>query len=237
MPKTAMVLAAGLGTRMRPLTDRIPKPLVSLAGKPLIDHVLARLAEAGVTNVVVNVHHMADQIEEHLADRTVPHVQISDERGELLDTGGGVMRARAKLGNESIFIHNSDSVWIEGTEPCLQKMVEIWDPDIMDTLLLLAPVSNTLGYSGHGDFAMDERGVVRRPETGENVPFVFTGVSIAHPRLFQDSPDGKFSLNLLWDRAIAAHRVYGLQHEGVWMHVGTPEAVREAEERLRCEHA
>ena len=237
MPKTAMVLAAGLGKRMRPLTDQLPKPLVALAGRPLIDHVLARLSEAGVTNAVVNVHHMADQIEAHLAGRTEPAIQISDERGELLDTGGGVVRARTKLGNGPFFIHNSDSVWIEGKKPCLQRMVEAWDADTMDTLLLLAPVANTLGYSGQGDFAMDARGIVRRPEAGEVVPYVFTGVSIAHPRLFENAPDGKFSMNLLWDRAIAAARVHGISHDGVWMHVGTPEAVREAEERLRREHA
>lgn len=237
MPKTAMVLAAGLGTRMRPLTERVPKPLVPLAGKPLIDHVLARLTAAGVTRAVVNVHHMADQIEDHLANCTAPAVEISDERDILLDTGGGVVRALPKLGDDPFFVHNSDSVWIEGDSPCLLKMIDMWNPDTMDSLLLLAPVSETLGYSGTGDFAMDAGGVIRRPGAGESVPFVFAGVSIAHPRLFRDAPDGKFSLNLLWDRAIAAGRLYGVDHEGVWMHVGTPDAVREAEERLRREHA
>ena len=237
MPKTAMVLAAGLGTRMRPLTDRVPKPLVPLAGKPLIDHVLARLAAAGVSRAVVNVHHMADQIEDHLAGCMAPSIEISDERDLLLDTGGGVVRALDKLGGDPFFVHNSDSVWIEGAVPCLPKMIDAWDPDTMDCLLLLAPVSRTLGYSGTGDFATDARGIVRRPASGESVPFVFAGVSIAHPRLFLDAPDGKFSLNLLWDGAIAAGRLYGVEHDGVWMHVGTPEAVAEAEERLRREHA
>ena len=236
MPKTAMVLSAGLGTRMRPLTDRVPKPLVPLAGKPLIDHVLARLAAAGVNRAVVNVHHMADQIEDHLAGCTAPSVEISDERDVLLDTGGGVVRALDKLGDNPFFIHNSDSVWIEGATPCLRKMINAWDPDAMDSLLLLAPVSGTLGYGGTGDFDTDARGAVRRPASGESAPFVFAGVSIAHPRLFRDAPEGKFSLNVLWDRAISAGRLYGIEHEGVWMHVGTPEAVDEAEERLRREH-
>ncbi len=237
MPKTAMVLAAGLGTRMRPLTDTVPKPLVPLSGKPLLDHVLARLAAAGVTRAVVNVHHMADRIEDHVAGCAIPAIEISDERDVLLDTGGGVVRALPGLGPEPFFIHNSDSVWIEGGMPCLEKMIAAWDPEIMDTLLLLAPVTQTLGYSGAGDFVMDAHGLLRRRQEGENVPFVFAGVSIAHPRLFRNAPEGKFSLNLLWDRAISNARAYGVRHEGVWMHVGTPEAVREAEERLRREHA
>jgi len=237
MPKTAMVLAAGLGTRMRPLTDSVPKPLVPLVGKPLISHVLDRIAAAGVAEAVVNVHHMADQIEAHLAGRVHPSIVISDERDMLLDTGGGVVHALPKLGNAPFFIHNSDSVWIEGVNPCLGQMAQAWDADVMDTLLLLAPVSATLGYDGRGDFAMDTKGLVRRPEQGESVPFVFTGVSIAHPHLFEEAPDGKFSMNVLWDRAIDAGRVYGVRHEGLWMHVGTPDAVRAAEERLRREHA
>ncbi len=237
MPDTAMVLAAGLGTRMRPLTDSVPKPLVPLAGKPLIDHVLARLVTAGVNRAVVNVHHRAEQIEDHLAGCAAPSIEISDERDVLLDTGGGVVRALPRLGGDPFFIHNSDSVWIEGGTPCLEKMIAAWNPETMDALLLLAPVVRTLGYEGAGDFALDARGVLRRRGESESVPFVFAGVSIAHPRLFREAPEGKFSLNLLWDRAISAGRAYGVRHEGVWMHVGTPEAVREAEERLRREHA
>jgi len=233
--KTAMVLAAGLGTRMRPLTDKVPKPLVPLAGKPLLDHVLDRLALAGVGRAVVNVHYMADQVETHLAARAVPEIIISDERNVLLDTGGGVANALAMLGDSSFFIHNSDSVWIEGAEPCLVQMARKWNPDIMDTLLLLAPCETTLGYEGHGDFGMDDDGLVRRPRPEEPVPFVFTGVSLAHPRLFKNAPEGKFSLNVLWDEAIASGRACGLCHEGIWMHVGTPEAVREAEECIARE--
>jgi MurNAc alpha-1-phosphate uridylyltransferase len=153
----------------------------------------------------------------------------------LLDTGGGVANALEMLGDSSFFIHNSDSVWIEGAEPCLVQMARKWNPDIMDTLLLLAPCETTLGYEGRGDFNMDAGDLVRRPRSGEEVPFVFTGVSLAHPRLFKNAPEGKFSLNVLWDEAIASGRACGLRHEGIWMHVGTPEAVREAEECIARE--
>jgi len=230
-----MVLAAGLGTRMRSLTHALPKPLVPLAGRPLIDHVLDRLASAGVEKVVVNVHYMAGQIEAHLAARAAPKIAISDERNVLLDTGGGVRHALGKLGENSFFIHNSDSVWIEGAEPCLERLARMWDPDVMDTLMLLAHCATTLGYDGRGDFIMDADGLVSRPRSEEQVPFVFTGVSIAHARLFESAPEGKFSLNVLWDEAIARGRAHGLRHEGIWMHVGTPEAVREAEECIARE--
>lgn len=231
--KTAMVLAAGLGKRMRPLTDDRPKPLVELDGKALLDRVLDRLAAAGVAKAVVNVHYMADLIEAHLAAWPQPEIVISDERDALLDTGGGVARALPLLGGEPFFIHNSDSVWIEGPRPCLEQLAAAWDPDTMDTLMLLAPVIGTLGYDGRGDFHMDANHAVYRSAEGQMEPYVFTGVSIAHPRLFDDAPEGAFSLNLLWDRAIAAGRAFGLRHEGTWMHVGTPKAVGEAEARIR----
>lgn len=230
-----MVLAAGLGTRMRPLTDKVPKPLVPLDGKPLLDHVLDRLAEASVKKAVVNVHYMADQIEDHLVERDSPQIVISDERNALLDTGGGVALALPLLGSEPFFIHNSDSVWIEGPVPCLDAMAEAWDGEEMDTLMLLAPVTRTLGYAGRGDFHMDADGCIYRSGKGQFDPFVFTGVSIAHPRLFAEHPDGRFSLNLLWDRAITAGRAFGVTHKGTWMHVGTPQALDEAGEQLRRE--
>lgn len=228
-----MVLAAGLGTRMRPLTDKVPKPLVPLNGKPLLDHVLDRLALAGVEKAVVNVHYKANQIERHLAGRDSPQIVISDERDALLDTGGGVARALPLLGGAPFFIHNSDSVWTEGATPCLDLMAEAWNSEIMDTLFLLAPRDKTLGYDGKGDFLMHENGAVERRGDRDSVPFVFAGVSIAHPRLFAGCPEGKFSLNALWDRAIAGGRAFGVRHEGTWMHVGTPQAVEEAGELLR----
>lgn len=234
---TAMVLAAGLGTRMRPLTDDRPKPLVKLAGKALIDHVLDRLAAAAVMKAVVNVHYMADQIEDHLAGRQAPEVVISDERDALLDTGGGVARALPLLGEGPFFIHNSDSVWIEGPQPCLEQLAAAWMWDAMDALLLLARVSSTLGYDGRGDFGMDAGNALFRPAEAQVAPYVFTGVSIAHPRLFAGCPQGAFSLNLLWDRAIKEGRAFGLPHQGTWMHVGTPQAVGEAQDRIRLERA
>lgn len=226
---TAMVLAAGLGTRMRPLTDTMPKPLVPVNGKPLIDHVLDRLAAAGIARAVVNVHHFADQIEAHLEHRVRPAITISDERDALLDTGGGVVRALPRLGSAPFVIHNSDSVWVEGIGSNIARLVAAFDPERMDSLLLLALGATSVGYDGHGDFLMAPDGVLtRRPERGE-APFAFTGVSIARPRLFDGAPEGRFSLNVLWDRAIERKRLYGLRLDGVWMHVGTPEAIEDAE--------
>lgn len=232
-PQTAMVLAAGLGHRMRPLTDTMPKPLVPLGGRPLIDHVLDRIAEAGIERVVANVHYRADQIVTHLALRTVPQIAISDESAVLLDTGGGVRRALPQLGPGPFLIHNSDSVWIDGSRPNLPRLFQAWRDEDMDCLMLLAPVETSIGYSGNGDFSLDGRGRVARRVKGQSVPFVFTGVSIAHPRLFADSPEGAFSLNRLWDRAIAVNRVYGLTLDGIWMHVGDPAALERAEKQLK----
>jgi MurNAc alpha-1-phosphate uridylyltransferase len=226
---TAMVLAAGLGKRMRPLTDVVPKPLVRLKGKPLIDHVLDRLAAGGITRAVVNVHYLPDLIEAHVAKRTVPSIVISNERDALLDTGGGVVRALPLLGNEPFLIHNSDSVWIDGVGSNIARLIAAFDPDRMDSLMLLANGATSLGYEGRGDFCMDSDGVLLRRDEQRESPFVFTGVSIAHPRLFENAPSGAFSLNKLWDRAIDKRRLYGLRLDGVWMHVGTPQSVEEAE--------
>jgi len=229
---TAMVLSAGHGRRMAALNGKLPKPLIGLNGKPLIDHVLDRLAQAGVRRVVVNVHHYADLIEDHLKGRPSPSISFSDERAQLLDTGGGVKKALPRLGPKPFLIHNADSVWIESIGSNLARLVAAWDPMRMDCLLLLAPQSISQGYHGRGDFALEADGRIRRRGEQEVVPFVFTGVSIAHPRLFEASPEGAFSLNLLWSRAIAAGRAWGMRMEGVWMHVGTPEALVQAEQCL-----
>lgn len=226
---TAMVLAAGMGTRMRPLTDSIPKPLVPLKGSPLIDHVLDRLTIAGITKAIVNVHHHADALEAHLKGRKRPAITISDERGMLLDTGGGVVRALPLLGDKPFLIHNSDSVWIEGVGSNIARLIAGWDPEKMDSLMLLANAVTSLGYDGRGDFMMDAEGVLSRRPEQKDAPFVFTGVSIAHPRMLEGAPEGKFSLNTLWDRAIERRRLYGMRLDGAWMHVGTPEALAEAE--------
>ncbi len=229
MPKRAMVLAAGLGTRMRPLTNAKPKALVEVGGKPLLDHVLDRLAAGGVDTVVVNVHHFADQIERHLAGRRRPKVVISDERGVLLDTGGGVVKALPLLGAAPFFHLNSDTLWIDGVKPNLVRLAESFDPARMDALLLLAATAVSVGYAGRGDFAMATDGRLSRRAEREVAPFVYAGVAILSPAFFAGAPSGAFSLNLLFDRAIDAGRLYGLRLDGVWLHVGTPEAVPVAE--------
>ena len=229
---TAMVLAAGFGTRMG--ENPLPKPLVALAGKALIDHVLDRLAEAGIKRAVVNVHHRADQIERHLSARTRPAIDISDERAALLDTGGGVKKALPLLGPGVFLINNADSLWIEGVGGNLARLAAAWDDARMDCLKMLAPLARSHGYSGRGDFALESGGRIRRRKVEQEIlPFAFTGVSLAHPRLFADSPEHAFSLNEVWNRAIGAGRAYGLRMEGVWMHVGTPAALAEAEGILR----
>jgi len=231
-PSSAFVLAAGKGERMRPLTNTLPKPLVPLGGRPLIDHVLDRLAAAGIKRAVVNVHYLADKIEKHLAHRSTPKIIISDERDKLLDTGGGALRALPKLGDNPFIIHNSDSVWIEGLGSNLDRLLNAFDANQMDSLMLVAPLAASIGYEGLGDFQMDATGHLTRQTGPRLAPFVFAGVSIAHPRLFENAPKGAFSLNKLWDRAIDNGRLYGLRLEGIWMHVGTPDALAEAEAAL-----
>lgn len=235
---TAMVLAAGQGERMRPLTLTMPKPLIPLAGRPLIDHVLDRLAAAGVETAVVNVHYRADQLEGHLRNRDGrrPHILVSDERGVLLDTGGGVTKALPLLGTGPFIIHNADSVWSEAT-PALPRMLRFWDPEKMDCLLLLAPTGTSIGYNFDGDFSICEDGRLGRKAKGEVVPFAFAGASLCDARLFESAPEGRFSLNVLWDRALARGRLYGIELDGRWMHVGTPAALAEAETLFEREGA
>lgn len=236
-PRTAMVLAAGFGERMRPLTDTMPKPLVPVAGRPLIDHVLDRLAAAGIERAVVNVHYLADMIEGHLKGRTSPRIVISDERAKLLDTGGGVVKALGLIGGEP-FIHvNSDTIWIDGVKPNLERLAETFDPAAMDALLLLAPVSASIGYAGRGDFTMAADARLTRRGERDVAPFVYAGAAILRPELFKDAPAGAFSLTKLFDRAAAAGRLHGLRMEGVWMHVGTPEAIKDAEAAIAASTA
>lgn len=228
----AMVLAAGLGKRMRPITDTRPKPLVRVGGRALIDHALARLTQAGIRRVVVNVHYLGDQVIDHLAGRTDLAVRISDEREvpEPLETGGGIKRALPLLGPTFVVV-NSDSLWTEAATANLPRMLAGWRPDEMDILLLLA-ARESLGYDGAGDFEIAQDGRLARRAPGGTAPLVYAGVAILTRDLFADTPDGAFSLNLLFDRAIAAGRLYGERLDGEWLHVGTPEAIRDAEERL-----
>jgi MurNAc alpha-1-phosphate uridylyltransferase len=229
VPKSAMVLAAGFGRRMLPLTDTIPKPLVPVGGKALIDHVLDRLAEAGVETAVVNVHHLADVLESHLASRRTPKITISDERDALLDTGGGVVKALPLLGDAPFFHVNSDTLWVDGVKSNLPRLAQAFDPGTMDALLMMALTTTSVGYAGRGDFQMATDGRLKRRGEREVVPFVYAGVAILAPRMFADAPLGAFSLNRLFDRAIEAGRLHGLLLDGVWMHVGTPEAIKDAE--------
>ncbi|WP_132029992.1 nucleotidyltransferase family protein [Aquabacter spiritensis] len=229
-----MVLAAGMGTRMRPLTDTRPKPLVAVAGKPLVDHVLDRLAGAGIDEAVVNVHHHADLMEAHLATRSgAPRIRVSDERTRLLETGGGTRKALDLLGDAPFVAINADTIWIEGVKPNIARLIEQFDPERMDALLLVAATALSIGYSGFGDFTMDGEGrLSRRPERVVS-PFVYAGAGVFTPSLFDETPQGPFSLNLIFDRACEAGRLFGLRLEGVWMHVGTPEAIAEAETAIK----
>jgi N-acetyl-alpha-D-muramate 1-phosphate uridylyltransferase len=233
MPKTAIVLAAGLGMRMRPLTDTRPKALVEVMGRPLIDHALDRLAAADVNLAVVNLHHFADQIEAHLASRKRPKVIFSDEREGLLNTGGGVAKALSQLGTAPFFLLNSDSLWIEGVTPNLSRLGQAFDAGRMDVLLLLAPAATAVGYEGGGDYFMDAGGGLRRRTGDEKAPFVYAGAAILSPTLFEGAPDGAFPLTPLFDRAQEKGRLFGFALEGTFLHVGTPAALVAAEEAIR----
>lgn len=231
---TAMVLSAGLGTRMRPLTDTRPKPLVAVEGRALIDHVLDRVAEAGIPRAVVNLHHHADLLEAHLKARAgAPEVLLSDERGALLETGGGVRKALPLIGPGPFLAINSDTIWIEGMRPNLARLAERFDPATMDALLLLAPAALSIGYDGMGDFQMDTLGRLTRRAERQVAPFVYAGAAILKPELFAGTPEGAFSLNRIFDKAAADERLFGLRLDGVWMHVGTPDAIALAEEAIQ----
>jgi len=229
-PTKAMVLAAGLGLRMRPLTDTMPKPLVRVAGRALLDHVLDKLDAAGVTEAIVNVHYLPNQIIAHVASRARPHVIISDERDRVLGTGGGVVKALPLLGPAPFFHVNSDTMWIDGVQSNLTRLAEAFDPARMDILLLMAPTASSIGYGGRGDYAMLPDGALRKRREHQVVPFVYAGAAIMSPDVFADAPDGEFSLTTIFDRANEQERLFGLRLDGTWMHVGTPDAVAAAEE-------
>lgn len=236
-PGTAMVLAAGLGTRMRPLTGDRPKALVELDGRPLIDHVLDRLAEAGVARAVVNVHYFADRLERHLARRERPEVLISDERGELLETGGGLKKARPLLGEAPVLVANIDSVWVEEGEPALSALGRAWDPARMDACLLLARMERSIGFDTPGDFFLEPDGRLRFRGASPTAPYAFMGVHITKPQIVDAEPEGPFSLSILWRRLADEGRLHGVAFDGLWMHVGDPAARDEAEARLARERA
>lgn len=232
LPGAAMVLAAGLGARMRPLTDGTPKPLIRLNGKALIDYGLDHLLAPAVEKVVVNVHHHAGQVVAHLRARGRPHILVSDETGELLDTGGGIRKALPLIGKMPFYLINSDTAWRDWRQSALHRLASAYDDATMDALLLLIEPERAVGYDGPGDFVRDGKGRLRRREEGDKNAAAYMGVAILHPRLFRGAPRGRFSLNLLFDRAISQGRLFGIIHEGDWMHVGTPQALKDAEEFL-----
>lgn len=228
----AMVLAAGLGTRMRPLSASQPKPLLPLAGRSLLDHALDRLTEAGIGDAVVNAHWLADQVAASVAARSAPRITLQTEE-TLLETGGGVTRALPHLGADPFAVVNGDAFWLNGPEPALRRLADFFDPARMDGLLLLIRTAQIAGEVGRGDFMLDPLGAIRRPEEGEISPYLFGGVQILSPALFADAPSGAFSLNRLYNRAIEAGRLYGLVHDGVWFHLSTPGDLAHAEATLR----
>lgn len=229
---TAMVMAAGLGKRMRPLTAAQPKPLVRVAGKPLIDHSLDRLAEAGVARAVVNVHYLADSLEAHLGNRRrAPQIALSDERALLLETGGGMVKAQGLL-PDPFFCLNSDNIWLDGPRDIFRELSDGWDAARMDALLMLVRHPQAHNYAGQGDFRLDPLGRVSRRLPGRIAPFVFTGIQIVSHRLLREAPEGPFSTNILWNRAIAEGRLFGMVHTGHWFEVGTPQAIAPTEEML-----
>ena len=233
VPETAMIMAAGLGKRMRPLTATKPKPLIEVGGKPLLDHVLEKLRVAGVRKVVVNVHYLADALEAHLASRGHGlDVVISDERDLLMETGGGLVRAAPLIDSDPFLALNSDNLWIDGPADTLKLLASHWDGARMDALLLLVPQARALNHKGMGDFHMDREGRIRRRDKSHVAPFVFTGIQIASKRLLRDAPEGPFSTNLLWDRAIEEGRCFGAVHQGLWFDVGTPQSIHMTETAL-----
>jgi len=229
---TAMVLAAGLGKRMRPLTATQPKPLVRVAGKALIDYSLDHLADAGVARAVVNVHYLADALEAHLAARQgAPAIAISDERDLLLETGGGMVKA-APLLPDPFFCLNSDNIWLDGPRDVFRELSDAWDAERMDALLLVVSHDRVCNYAGEGDFHLDPLGRVSRRRTGRVAPFIYTGIQIVSHRLLRDAPEGPFSTNVLWQRAMEEGRLHGITHTGLWFEVGTPSAIPPTVERL-----
>ena len=234
VPATAMVMAAGLGKRMRPLTATRPKPLVEVAGKPLIDHAFDRLRAAGIKRAVVNVHYLADALEAHLKRKVSGiDVIVSDERKQLMETGGGIVQARALIGDQPFVVVNSDNLWLDGPVDAIRMLAAAWDDARMDALLLLVPLARANCHGGRGDFHLGRDGrITSRRKAGRLAPFVFTGVQILSPRVIVDWPEGPFSTMLFWERAIAAERAYGMVHQGLWFDVGSPPAIAATEAML-----
>lgn len=234
VPETAMVMAAGIGKRMRPLTATRPKSLIQVAGQPLLDHVFDRLRAAGIKRAVVNVHYLADALEAHLKNRVKGvDIVVSDERDQLMETGGGIVKARDLIGDKPFVVANADNLWVDGPADTIKLLASRWDDDLMDALLLMVPLARAHNHGGLGDFHLDANGrITGRRKPGRVAPFVYTGVQILSPRVIHDWPEGPFSTNLFWNRAIEAGRAYGFVHQGLWFDVGTPPAIAKTEALL-----
>jgi N-acetyl-alpha-D-muramate 1-phosphate uridylyltransferase len=229
---TAMIMAAGMGKRMRPLTAAMPKPMVRVGGKPLIDHALDRLADSGVSRAVVNVHYLADALEAHVLEREMPKVTISDERDALLETGGGLIKAQDEL-PDPFFCLNADNIWLDGPKSAFHDLSARWNPDEMDALLLLVSHARAENFAGKGDFHMDAMGRLTRRKSGRIAPFIYTGIQLVSKRLLRDAPEGKFSTNILWNRAMEEGRLFGISFTGLWFEVGTPDAIAPTQDALK----
>lgn len=231
--ETAMVMAAGLGKRMRPLTETRPKPLVEVAGKAMIDHCFDKLAEAGIGKAVVNVHYLADMMEAHLAALPYPiEIRVSDERAQLLETGGGLAQAKSMIDEDNFFCINSDNLWTDGPTNSLHQLAEQWDEDKMDALLLLVPRGSAHNYQGTGDFHLDDENRISRKLPDQQAPLIFSGIQLISKRLLRDAPSGPFSTNIFWERAIGEGRLFGMVHQGEWFEVGSPQAIAPTEAAL-----
>ena len=234
VPETAMVMAAGLGKRMRPLTATRPKPLIPVAGKALLDHVFDRLRAAGIKRAVVNVHYLADSLEAHLKAQVEDiDVIVSDERDRLMETGGGLVKAREMIGDQPFLVVNADNLWIDGPADTIKLLASRWDDATMDALLLVVPYARAHNHPGRGDFHVDAQGkITGRRKPGRVAPFVYTGVQILSPRVIRDWPEGPFSTMVFWERAIEAGRAYAFVHQGLWFDVGSPPAIAKTEALL-----
>lgn len=231
IPHTAMVMAAGFGTRLRPLTETTPKALVPVLGVPMLDVVLNRLHAVGVKRVVINLHHLGEKIRDHLKGRKDLEILYSEET-EILETGGGIVQALPFLGPDPFYTVNAKIIWLNGKIDALERLARGWNAQSMDALLLLQPTVTAVGYNGKGDFVLDQEGRVRRRSEWQVAPFLYAGVQICHPRLFRDPPEGAFSTNVVWDRAIEEDRLFGLRHDGEWYHVSTPQHLQDVERHL-----
>ena len=234
--KSAMILAAGFGVRLRPITNTTPKPMVRVLGRTLIDRTIDRLKDGGVESVVVNTHHLGEVVHAHLEKRDDLEILFSEE-DPILETGGGIAHALHMLGDEPFYVCNGDTLWLNGSQNALTRMLKHWDAEKMDALLMLHSTVDAYGYNGLGDFCIDQLGLLSRRPESEVSPYLFTGVQILHPRLFKGAPEGAFSLNVLYDKAMENDCLYGMVHDGEWFHVGTPDALEEAESYMRLPYS